>query len=168
MRHPAGARTRAPRGRNAGEGLEVVYLVSPFPAPLEREGPTPRAWEGEGKGTAASQPHLAACDPVAWAQFAQLGSKLLAPLDGDRAAWMEDAARRRVDRARNLALNRLERAPGLDARVGHRYCRQQRLGVGMERMVEKLVACRQLDDPAEIHDRNALTQMPHDREVMGD
>src|SRR6516162_6863489 len=38
----------------------------------------------------------------------------------------------------------------------------------MERVIEQLVARRELDDSAEIPHRYALTQMPHDREVVCD
>src|SRR5580704_16310358 len=31
MRHPAGARTRAPRGRSAGEGLQRIHHQAPLP-----------------------------------------------------------------------------------------------------------------------------------------
>src|SRR6266536_2887967 len=54
--------------------------------------------------------HLTAGDPMAWAQFAQLRADALAFRDRERAARMEDAAGRRVDRARNLADDRLKRA----------------------------------------------------------
>ena len=38
----------------------------------------------------------------------------------------------------------------------------------MQRVVEELVARRKLDDAAEIHDRDALAEMPHYRQVVGD
>src|SRR5919201_632744 len=38
----------------------------------------------------------------------------------------------------------------------------------MERVVEELVAIRQLDNPPEIHYRDALAQMPDDRKVVSD
>src|SRR5712671_1158308 len=81
---------------------------------------------------------------------------------------MKDATPGRVHRAWHLALDGLERTFRLDGRIGYRDRRQQRLGVGVERVVEELVARRQLDDAAEIHDRDALAQMPYDREVVGD
>ena len=38
----------------------------------------------------------------------------------------------------------------------------------MQRVIEQLVAIRQLDDAAEIHHGYALTEMPHHREIVGD
>src|SRR5262245_59381969 len=81
---------------------------------------------------------------------------------------MKDAAGRRIDRAWHLAPDRTEFAIRLDARIGYRLGGQKRLGIRMERIVEQLVAIRDYDDPAEIHDRDALAQMPNDREVVRD
>ena len=90
-------------------------------------------------------------------QLAQFGPYPLAALDRDRATRMEDATRGRIDRARHLAFDRPELAGLLDAGVGHRHRGEERLGIRVERIVEELVAGRQLDDTAEIHDRDALT-----------
>src|SRR5215471_14107411 len=38
----------------------------------------------------------------------------------------------------------------------------------MQRVVEQLVAVRELDDAAEIHHRDALAKMPHQREIVRD
>ena len=38
----------------------------------------------------------------------------------------------------------------------------------MQRVVEELVAGRKLDDAAEIHDCDALAQMPHHRQIVSD
>jgi hypothetical protein len=38
----------------------------------------------------------------------------------------------------------------------------------MQRVVEQLVAIRQLDDAAEIHHGYTLTEMPHHRQIVGD
>src|SRR5262249_60626844 len=106
--------------------------------------------------------------PMSRPQFPQFGADLPALLDGDRAARMKDAARRRIDRAGHLAAYGLEGALGLDGRVRHRHRAEQRLCVGMERMIEQLVAFGELDDAAEIHDRDALTKMPYDRQIVRD
>ena len=39
---------------------------------------------------------------------------------------------------------------------------------GMPRMRVELLASRQLDDLAEVHDRHAVAHVPHDRQVVGD
>src|SRR5262249_2059788 len=81
---------------------------------------------------------------------------------------MKRAARRRIDRARHLPLHGSESATGLDARIRHRHGVEKRPGVGMQRVVEQLVAIRELDDAAEIHHRDALAEMPHPREIVSD
>ena len=78
---------------------------------------------------------------------------------------MKDAARRRIDRAWHLASHRLKRALGLDRRVRHRHSGQQSPGVGVERVVEQLVALGQFDDASRLaedalkieRNRNALS-----------
>ena len=63
------------------------------------------ARSGRRKRSARSNlTHLAAGHPVAGSHLAQLRADLAAALDRDRAARMKHAARRRVDRARHLAL----------------------------------------------------------------
>src|SRR3954451_21693427 len=83
--------------------------------------------------------------PMSGPQFAQLGPDPAALLDGQRAARVEDATRRRVDRARHLARDRPKGAALLDRRVGHRHRSEQRPGIGMQRVVEQLVAVGELD-----------------------
>ena len=88
--------------------------------------------------------------------LAQLGRCPPAAFDRDWTARMKYATRRRVDRARHLALDGPEIASRLDVRIGYRHSGKEHLGIGVERVVEQLVTCRQLDDVAEIHDRNPL------------
>ena len=78
---------------------------------------------------------------------------------------MEPATRRRIDSARRIALQDHVIAP--DLRVGDRDRGDQRLGVGMTRTVEQLVPRRRLDELAEIHDGDAIADMAHHAEVMG-
>ncbi len=58
-------------------------------------------------------------------QFAQFRADAFAFGDGERAARVKDAAGRRVDRARHLALDRLKCAARLDRRVRHRHRGEQ-------------------------------------------
>src|SRR5262249_18281062 len=90
--------------------------------------------------------HFAARDPVSRAHLAQFRSRAAAGLDRDRAARMKHAAGRRIHRARHLALDRPERPRRFDRRIGHRHRVEQRARVGMQRMVEQLVAVSELDD----------------------
>ena len=57
-------------------------------------------------------------------------------------------------------------APALRIRCGHR--RQQRLRVGMVRRVEQRVALGQLHQPAEIHHRDPVRDVPHHRQIVRD
>src|SRR5256885_7895842 len=75
-----------------------------------------------------------------------------------RTTRMKDAARRRIDRARHLASHRLKCALGLDRRVRHRHRAEQGRRVGMQWMIKKLVTLGKLDDAAEIHDGDTLTE----------
>src|SRR5262245_56956782 len=112
--------------------------------------------------------HLAAGHPVAGAHLPEFRTDPTAALDRDRATRMEHAARRRIDRARHLAFHRSEPAVGLDARIRHRHRVEKHPGIGMQRVVEQLVAIRQLDDAAEVHHGYTLTEMPHHRKIVSD
>src|SRR5262245_677465 len=80
-------------------------------------------------------------------------------LDEARAARVEDTCRRRLGRARDLALE-------LDANawlaIDSRNRREQRLGVGMVRPGEDVVRRGDLHDPTEVHDGNAVGEVAHD------
>jgi len=112
--------------------------------------------------------HLAqvAGDVVAGEDLAHLRLLLRAALEGVGAAGVEAAARGRVDRARHVALqdDALARRLG----VGNRDRRQERLGVGVLRAGEEGALVGELDDLAEIHDRDAVADVLDHRKVVGD
>src|SRR5712692_1873247 len=83
-----------------------------------------------------------------------------------RAARMEMAARRRVDRRGHLALDTQHRH--LDLRVRHRRGVAQHLGIGMQRLLEDVRDRPGLDDAAEIHHRHALAEIADDAEIVRD
>ena len=56
----------------------------------------------------------------------------------------------------------------LDRRVGDRDGRQERDRVRVERLVVELARRGDLDDPAEVHDRDPVADVADDREVVGD
>ncbi len=56
----------------------------------------------------------------------------------------------------------------LEARVGFGHRRQQRLGVGMLRVVVKRVAVGQFDDLAQVHHRDPVGDVAHHRQVVAD
>ncbi len=85
-----------------------------------------------------------------------------------RAARPEATPRRRVDRARQLAPDPGLCLGALGGRVGHRDRLDQRLGVGVRWPAVDVIAGPQLDDLAEIHDRDPIREVLHDRQVVRD
>src|SRR5919108_1057021 len=83
-----------------------------------------------------------------------------------RAAWMEVARRRWVERARYVALedDRLGRAPPPPGRNRHR--REQRTGVRVLRLSVEGVTGRELRDLAEVHDHDAVGDVADDVQVV--
>ena len=84
----------------------------------------------------------------------------------DRAARVEAAAARQADRARRVADDRGGRRGA--ARNELRDRAEQALRVRVPRVREQLVGRRGLDDPAEVHDRHAVADVPDDGHVVRD
>ena len=102
---------------------------------------------------------------MAGRDLAQRRALRAAAREGVRATWVEMAARRRVERRWNFALDNLEcAAPCLDPR--HRG--QQRLGVGVVGAGEDLACRRLLDHAAEVHDDHPVGEVLHHAEVVAD
>ena len=107
--------------------------------------------------------------PVAERPGRAAGSVAAQSVAGLGAAGVEPAARRagrraRAGRRRGRSRSRLSATSG-SAR-GQR--RQQRPGVGVPGPVEQLLGRCQLDDLAEVHHRDPVADVPHDRQVVGD
>src|SRR5690606_29683951 len=83
-----------------------------------------------------------------------------------RAAGAERTTGRRVQRAGNLALERL-RGPAL-ALAGRGHGSQQGAGVRMRGLVEDGVAGTGLDDLAQVHDGDMVADVPHHAQVVRD
>ncbi len=98
--------------------------------------------------------------------LAQLGALMLALFGAIAAARAERAARGHVHGAGHVALQRYAVARACGVRVGHGYRRYKRLGIRMYRMCDKLVRIRNLDYPAQIHDRNAPGYMLDNQQVV--
>jgi hypothetical protein len=98
----------------------------------------------------------------------QLGLDLRALVESLRTTCMESATGRRVLRTGHFADEQLLRPLGLDLRIRHGYRRHQRFGIGMLGLPKKLVTIGDLRDFAQVHDRNTVADMAHDREVMSD
>ncbi|MDP7209625.1 MAG: hypothetical protein QF523_07140, partial [Acidimicrobiales bacterium] len=69
-----------------------------------------------------------------------------------------------MTRVGNLALEMGSTPP--DPGIGHRGGREQELGIWVERVREHLIACRHLDDPAQVHDRDPVALVTDYRQVM--
>ena len=85
---------------------------------------------------------------------------------GKWAAWVEAAARGRIEGARNLAGD--DDFLALFIGMGRQGGGKQRLCVGMQRFVAQLVAGALLHDLAKVHDDDIGAQVQDGREVMGD
>src|SRR5581483_10438182 len=94
------------------------------------------------------------------------GLDLGADLLRERAAGAEAAAARRVDRARHVA--REDDAVALPPGLGRGDRGQERLRVRVERAGEEVARGRELDDLAEVHDRDAVGDVADDGEVVRD
>lgn len=105
---------------------------------------------------------------MARAVFLELRDLLPATLCGVGTAGMETAAAWGIHGARNIALQQDTLPRLILLWIGQRYCGKQRLGIGVDRMVAKLIAFSQLHQAAQIHDANAVGDMAHHRDVMRD
>ena len=93
---------------------------------------------------------------MAGPEFARFRASASATVDGHGATRMEHAARWRVNRAGHFALHGTEHTVLFHQRIGYRYGGEQRLSVGMLRIVEQFVGVGEFHDSAEIHHRHAL------------
>lgn len=79
---------------------------------------------------------------------------------------MEPASRRWIERAWDFAGNR--QLFMLFIGLGRERCGEQRLRIGMKWLRAQFQAVGKLDDLSEIHDRNAVTNVRHSRQIMAD
>src|SRR6267143_6316057 len=85
-----------------------------------------------------------------------------------RAAGTEPAARGWIHRRRDVALQDYPFTRALDERIGDRDGRKERACIRVARTPVELLAGRNLHDLAQVHDRDAVGDVLHDREVMSD
>ena len=83
-----------------------------------------------------------------------------------QATRVEPAPRRRVDRAGHVPRQDNALPPQPRMRDGHR--REQCFGVRVLRIGEQLIGHRDLDDPAQVHDRDPVADVLDHRQVVGD
>ena len=105
--------------------------------------------------------------PMPRHHLAQRGHVVVAARHHVRAARMEVAARRRIDRARHIPREDHPLAPPR-AGLRDRHRRQQRLGVRMQRHLEQAGLVGGLDDAAQIHHRHAVADVLHHRQIVRD
>src|SRR4051794_2294749 len=96
----------------------------------------------------------------------ELGLVLRAPVDPERAPWMERAAVRRVGQVGWLAGD--AREPVAAGPVDARYRAEQRPGVRVLRVAEDLTGRSLLDDPARVHHYDPRAQADDERDVVRD
>ena len=101
---------------------------------------------------------------MAGCHLAQRRFVLVAPLEPLVAARVKAAPVRRVDRAGWIPLE--NEPPTLGGGIRNGNGRQERLGVGMERLRVQFLAIRQLRDLAEVHHRHTVADVLHDPQVM--
>ena len=154
----------APRGFfpvvNGGEGAILYCFVFFY---LAFAGPGAWALDRVRRTMGYRKWHATSRSRLDLAQHRLLGR---AAGEGQRAARVEAAAGRRIDRARDVALQHQAVAPG--PRVRHRRRGDQRLGIGMQRPVEHGRLGADLDDPPEIHHRDPVADMLDHAKVVRD
>ena len=87
-----------------------------------------------------------------------------AAVGGQRAARMEGATGRRIHRARDFALYGGSAARA--ARMGNRHGGKKRLRIGMQWTTVDGLLVADLNNTAEIHDGNAICDVPYDPKVV--
>src|SRR6266436_7425449 len=104
--------------------------------------------------------------PVFGATYLERGLLAAAALARIAAACVEAATLGRVKRARHVALQ--DQTLAFQRRLGQRDGRKQGLGIGMARLGKERALICDLDDLAEIHDRDPIGDMLHHCEIVGD
>src|SRR5690242_16696335 len=105
-------------------------------------------------------------EPLMIGDRAKLRLLAAAALERKRAAGMKTASLGRIDRAWHVAFE--DHGSADSVWVGGRHRREQSLGVGMPRACEDLTLRRHLDNLAQIHHRNAVSDVLDDRQIMTD
>ena len=173
-RPPRGARRRArarpgrapasrPRGRASARGGCARRPPARAAAGRPCSGSTSRDCGSQSSSSRAHSLMQAARWPAGGLELRVDGA---AGVVADRAAGMEAAAGRDVDRVRRLALQDLRPAPVV--RVAPRHDRDQRPGVRVLRVADHAARRPFLDDAAEVHDQDAVGVLRGGREVVRD
>ena len=97
--------------------------------------------------------------------FCHLRFGVFTDFTGVAAAGMESAAGRRINGRRHVAGKAEPHHSGFGIRHGHGG--KKRLSVGVQRVFVKLVAGGDFHEAAEVHDADAVADMPDDAEIVG-
>ncbi len=138
-------------------------------APRSRSSPRStdcRGGRGRRRSPARRRTPRRAAGPVRLDQRAKVPRLPAADRGRLAAARMERAAERRVGRVRHLTARQVARY--LAAGVGIRDRAQQRLRVRVPGVGEDLLGRPDLDDPAEVHDRDPVAEVLRAGQVVGD
>src|SRR5712692_6845300 len=84
------------------------------------------------------------------------------------AAWMEITTAGWIDWTRYIPLQDNAFAFLLNIGIWHRYCRKERLCIGMQGQLIQLFALGQFRNTSKIHHCHSITDMLHDRKIMRD
>ena len=124
---------------------------------------------GTGRGSAPpGSPALMTGHPMPRTRLLQRRRHLAAHSGiGDRAARPETAAAGWIGGRRNIALQNRAGVPFIIFRIGYRDGGKKCLRVGVKWIAVDLVAICQLDNNAQIHDRDSIADMSDHGEVMG-
>ncbi len=98
---------------------------------------------------------------MTWFDFPKLGNFFRAPVYRQGTPGMEDASARRIYWAWYLPFYDFVRSFGFHCRVRYGNRSKQGSSVGVNGVVVKLVTIGQLDNFAQIHDRDPVAEMPN-------
>ena len=98
----------------------------------------------------------------------ELGHSLGASLSCMGATGAERTAGGSVERTGNVAVENDSLVCSRDLGIGNRNSRDQRLGIGMERMVINFISVSKLDHLTEIHNGDAIAYVPYYEQIVSD
>ena len=92
-------------------------------------------------------------------QGEECGFSLIAQMESFRATGVKGASGRRIDGAGHVAFQ--DETPGFRFGIDFGNCNQESLGVRVKRILKDILLVPQFHDPAEVHDRDSMADMPH-------
>ena len=127
-------------------------------APIEL---SPERLEGRLVSSVPSRPN--AGGPMIRFYLSEFRHNLRAVVNSHRAPGVEHAATGRVQRTGYLSGQYDALSLGVDDRVGYGHCRQEGLGVGMQRIAVDFVPVGNFHHLAQIHHRYPVANVAHHR-----